>query len=462
MVGRLRLILMMLASAGPAMGQVTGQVAIANTPAGQALTAWLDAFNSGDRTKINAFLQKYSPKVAEAALTSPQFRGRSGGVDLVAITRSEPLSMAFRVQEKTRPTVLLVGRIEVTDHVPTTISNFTLHPVPTGAVLEDIKLDPALRKQAIEDVIAKLNEFYVYPAAAQKMADNLHDHEKKGDYSAIIDGDEFASRLSADLIDVSHDKHLRVFYYPYKLGADPAPLTFDQLTEYRRDLARDCGFHKLEILPNNIGYLKLDFFANPQACAKTAAAAIYFLANTDAVIFDLRENSGGEPAMVATMCTYLLDQPTLLNDFYDRKGNTTTEYWTLRYVPGIKLGNKPVYVLTSKQTFSGGEEFAYDLKNLKRVTVVGETTAGGSHPVGPHRAGDHFVVFVPSTLILNPVTRQDWEATGVTPDVPVKAEDALETAERLAAERIQQDASRDTGAGPNQVQLKPNGVATKD
>ena len=442
MVRRLRLILLMFVSAGPAMGQV----AIANTPAGQALTAWLDAFNSGDRAKIDVFLKTYSPKVAEAALTSPQFRGRSGGVDLVAITRSERLVIAFSVHEKTQPTVLLVGKLELTTQEPLTISNFTLHPVPTGAVLEDIKLDPAQRKLAIENVVANLNEFYVYPATAQKMADSLHDHEKKGDYSAITDGEEFAARLSADLIDVSHDKHLRVFYYPYKLGADSPPLTFDQLTEFRKDLARDCGFHKLEILPNNIGYLKLDFFANPQACAKTAAAAIYFLANTDAVIFDLRENSGGEPSMVAMMCTYLFDQPTHLNDFYDRKGNTTTEYWTLRYVPGIRLGtNKPAYVLTSKQTFSGGEEFAYDLKNLKRVTVVGETTAGGSHPVGPHRAGDHFVVFVPSTLILNPLTRGDWEGTGVMPDVPVKAEDALDTAERLAAERIQQDSSHDTG-----------------
>ncbi len=438
----LRLILMVLASAGPAVGQV----AIANTPAGQALTAWLDAFNSGDRAKIDTFVKNYSPKFAEAALTSPQFRGRSGGVDLVAITRSERLSIAFRVREKTQPTVLLVGKLELTTQEPLTISNFTLHPIPTGAVLEDIPLDAAQRKLAIENVIENLNQFYVYPATAQKMADSLHAHEQKGDYSAITDGEEFAARLSADLIDVSHDKHLRVFYYPYKLGTDAPPLTFDQLAEYRKDLARDCGFHKLEILPNNIGYLKLDFFASPQACAKTAAAAIYFLANTDAVIIDLRENTGGEPSMVAIMCTYLFDQPTLLNDFYDRRGNTTTEYWTLRYVPGIRLGaSKPVFVLTSKQTFSGGEEFAYDLKNLKRVTVVGETTAGGSHPVGPHRAGDHFVVFVPSTLILDPVTRTDWERVGVTPDVPVKAEEALDTAERLAAQRIQQDASHDTG-----------------
>ncbi len=152
MVRRLRLILMVLVSVCPALGQVT----IANTPAGQALAAWLDAFNSGDRAKIDTFLKRYSPKVAEAALTSPQFRGRSGGVDLVAITRSERLTIAFRVQEKTQPTVLLVGKLELTTQEPLTISNFTLHPVPTGAVLEDIKLDPAQRKLAIENVIANL------------------------------------------------------------------------------------------------------------------------------------------------------------------------------------------------------------------------------------------------------------------------------------------------------------------
>src|SRR5580704_2810979 len=235
MVRRLRLILMMLVIAGPAMGQVT----VANTPAGHVLQAWLDAFNSGDRAKIDVFLKTYSPKAAEAALTSPQFRGRSGGVDLVAVTRSERLSIAFRVHEKTQPTVLMVGKLELGTQEPLTISNFTLHPIPTGAVLEDIKLDPAQRKLAIENVIDNLNQFYVYPATAQKMADNLHDHEKKGDYNAITDGEEFAARLSADLIDVSHDKHLRVFYYPYKLGTDSPPLTNDQLTEYRKDLARD-------------------------------------------------------------------------------------------------------------------------------------------------------------------------------------------------------------------------------
>lgn len=440
MVRRLKLVLVVLAWAGTAWGQAK----VPNTPAGHALSAWLDAFNSGDRARIDVFLRSYAPKLTEAALTSAQFRGRSGGVTLQAITRSERYSIAFRVQERSQPTVL-IGKIEVTTLKQPTIFNFILRAVPPGAVLDDIKLDAALRKQVIEEIVANLNAYYVYPLMADKMAANLRAHESKGDYDAITDGDEFASLLAKHLLDVSHDKHLAVFYHAFKFTAEPAPLTFDQMTEDRKAMARDCGIPRAEILPGNIGYLRIDFFADPLACGRTAAAAISFLANTDAVIFDLRDNTGGDPRMVAIMLTYFFDKPVHLNDFYDRTDNKTSEYWTLRYVPGLRLGHKPAYVLTSSRTFSGAEEFAYDLKNLKRATVVGETTAGAAHPVSPHPAGDHFTVFVPNARITSPITNRDWEGTGVSPDVPVSADDALEAAKRLAAEKIQLSVDRATG-----------------
>ena len=275
------------------------------------------------------------------------------------------------------------------------------------------------------------------------MAESLRAHEQKGEYNNISDGDEFADLVTRHLLEVSHDKHLRVFYHPFKFASDPPAPTFDQLTEDRKAMARDCGIRKVDILPNNIGYLKFDFFPEPMACGRSAAAAISFLANTDAVIFDVRDNSGGDPRMVAMMLTYLFDQPVHLNDFYDRGDNKTAEYWTLRYVPGTRLGRKPAYVLTSPRTFSGAEEFAYDLRNLRRATVVGEITGGAAHPVSPHQAGDHFTIFVPDGRSVNPVTNKDWEGVGVIPDVAVKADDALEAAQRLAAERIQQTASHD-------------------
>ena len=140
--------------------------------------------------------------------------------------------------------------------------------------------------------------------------------------------------------------------------------------------------------------------------------------------------------MIAFISTYLFDEQTHLNDLWERKGDVTHQYWTLPYVPGKRLADKPVYVLTSKQTFSGAEEFSYNLKSLKRATIVGETTGGGAHPVSGHRIDDHFMIGVPFARAINPITKTNWEGTGVEPDVKVSAADALRTAEKLADERI--------------------------
>ena len=135
-----------------------------------------------------------------------------------------------------------------------------------------------------------------------------------------------------------------------------------------------------------------------------------------------------------------------LNNFYDRIGNRTTEYWTPRIVPGIRLGPKPAYVLMSGHTFSGAEEFAYDLRNLKRVTLVGETSGGGSHAVNGHPAGDHFVVWVPNARSISPVTGTDWEGVGVAPDVACRRRTRSKPRSRLAAEKIQLNAAREAKA----------------
>jgi C-terminal processing protease CtpA/Prc len=199
----------------------------------------------------------------------------------------------------------------------------------------------------------------------------------------------------------------------------------------------NCAFDKAEILFGNIGYVKFDGFMDPSVCAPTVTAALSFVANADALIFDLRENGGGDPAMVAFIASYLFDGRTHLNDLYNRKENSTEQYWTLAYVPGERMPKQPVYVLTSKRTFSGAEEFAYDLQTQKRATLVGETTGGGAHPVAGHTVADYFMVGVPFAKAVNPVTKTNWEGTGVEPDVKVSAAVALTTAEKLAAEKIQ-------------------------
>jgi len=159
----------------------------------------------------------------------------------------------------------------------------------------------------------------------------------------------------------------------------------------------------------------------------------------DAIIFDLRDNGGGDPKMIAFISTYLFGEATHLNDLYNRKEDSTTQYWTMPYVPGKRLTGKPVFVLTSKRTFSGAEEFSYNLKNLKRATIIGETTGGGAHPVSGHRVDDHFMIGVPFAKAVNPISKTNWEGTGVEPDVKVPADEALDVAKKMAAEQIRNE-----------------------
>jgi len=435
-------LVLLLTGIGAGIGQAVGQTAIPDTSAGKTLRAWLDAFNSGDHAKIEAYIKTTDPQQTADGMMA--FRNQTGGFDLLSIESSEPLLIKFRVKEKASPTEA-IGSLEVKDGQPATVEHFSLRAIPPGAVVENIRLDAAARERVIDGVVKNLTEYYVYPETAKKMKDAIGAHEKAGDYNAITDGDAFAGRLTDDLEAVSHDKHLRVNYSPVKLPVeDHGPSAEDQ-ARMRKQMEHDnCGFGKVEILPRNIGYVKFNMFAEADDCAPTVIAAMNFLAHVDAIIFDLRDNGGGDPRMVAFISTYLFDKPTHLNDLYNRKEDSTTQYWTLPYVPGTLLAKQPAFVLTSHRTFSGAEEFTYNLKNLKRATIVGETTGGGAHPVSGHRIDDHFMIGVPFARAVNPITKTNWEGTGVDPDVSVKASDALDTAQKLAEEKL----SAAAAAGP--------------
>ena len=422
--------------AGGAWGQ---QAAIPDTAAGHTLKAWLEAFNSGDRDTEAQYIKTYEP--TKSLDEEMRFRGMTGGFDLKEIVKSEPQRLEFMVKERNGETVA-VGKLEVKAGDPAQVANFSLRPVPPGTKAEDLnfKIDAAGRAKVIDGAVAALNESYVYPETAKKMEEAVRGHQKKGEYDTITDGDDFAKRLTDDLQAVSHDKHLHVMFSPAALPADmgrEGPPDPKQQEDERKEMERaNCGFDKAEVMEGNIGYLKFDFFGNPKFCGATAVAAMNFLANVDAIIFDLRENGGGDPKMVAFISSYLFAERTHLNDLWTRKGDVTDQYWTDPYVPGKRLDGKPAFVLTSKETFSGGEEFTNNLKVLKRATIVGETTGGGAHPVRGHRIDDHFGIGVPFARAVNPVTHKDWEGTGVEPDVKVDAAQALDTAKKLAAEKV--------------------------
>jgi len=425
-----RVFALLLVGVGCGLAQVT----VPGTPAGQTLQAWLDAFNSGDRTRIETYVKSVDQSQSVDGMIS--FRNQTGGFELLSIESSEPLHIRFRVKEKGGSTTAL-GNLLVKDGQPPTVGTFGLRALPPGAVLEDVTIDAAERKKVIDGVDIDLKEYYVEPVAAQQMADALKTHESKGDYDAISDGDTFATRLTKDLQDVSHDRHLRVDFSPFKMPPRTEPTPEDEARFHQQMEHANCAFNKVEILPNNIGYIKFDGFMDASFCGPTVVAAMGFVAHTDAIIFDLRQNGGGQPAMVTLIASYLFDKPTHVIDIYNRKEDSTTQNWTQSYLPGPRLTRQPVFVLTSKRTFSGAEEFAFDLKNQKRAMIVGETTGGGAHPVSGHRVADYFMVGVPFAKSLDPVTKTNWEGIGVDPDVKVPAADALATAEKLALERIQ-------------------------
>jgi C-terminal processing protease CtpA/Prc len=194
------------------------------------------------------------------------------------------------------------------------------------------------------------------------------------------------------------------------------------------------GVSKVEVLPGNVGLLDLRAFAPKALSAPALGAAMSLLAHTEALIFDLRANGGGDPETVAFLCSYLFPEGRRvhLNDIYDRPKNQTRQFWTDPTVPGPRYADKPIYVLTSARTFSGAEEFSYNLQTQKRATLIGETTGGGAHPGGPVALGAGFVAFVPTGRAINPITKTNWEGTGVKPDLPTPAANALKVAHQRA------------------------------
>jgi C-terminal processing protease CtpA/Prc len=227
--------------------------------------------------------------------------------------------------------------------------------------------------------------------------------------------------------------HLDVHYSEAPLPKAPPAATPDALERRRRVLEQqNCLFEPVRTLPHNIGYLKLNGFAEPSVCRSTATAEMAALNHADAVIIDLRDNRGGFPGMVMQIAAYFFDHPEYM---YNPREETTERSWTRSPVPGSKLADKPVYILTSGRTLSAAEHFSYNLKMLKRATLVGEKT-GGAADVGTfHRIDDHFGMGIRETRSVNPYATPDWAVTGVEPDVAVNVGDALETAERLAVSR---------------------------
>lgn len=290
-------------------------------------------------------------------------------------------------------------------------------------------IDAAGRQAVIASLGKQLQANYVFPDVAKTLSASLVAKEAAGSYDSAANTTAFGDALSKDLRELGKDGHFQLAYDPGFRAPAAATPSKEELQQRRQEVAdRGFGVQKVEVLPGNVGYLEVRGFGPTEFVSEAFDAAMNLLSGSEALILDLRRNGGGEPSSVAYLMSHFFaaGDERHLNDIYTRPDDTTRQYWTSPSV-GTRY-TKPVYVLTSARTFSGGEECAYDFQTQKRATLVGETTGGGANPGDGFALDKGFAVFIPTGRAINPITHTNWEHVGVKPDVAVPAADALKTA----------------------------------
>lgn len=291
------------------------------------------------------------------------------------------------------------------------------------------------QKALIENIVEQFNNNYVFPEVAKEMGEHLYDQLEKEAYTGI-DSKELAAQLTQDMRSITHDKHIRINCIERDANNKPTNSLVDIHKRFK-----NYGFEETKILEGNIGYIDLRLFfpINTDHNAKKVVHKIMNqMASTDALIIDLRKCVGGSPEMISLLVSYLYPEDTIihLNNFFYRPTNSTFKSYTLKEIDGDRLPDVPVYILTGAKTFSAAEEFCYDLKNLKRATLVGTTTGGGAHTVEPRKINKDFEMSLPTGRAINPITKTNWEGVGVSPHRAVSEEQALTKAHILALQSL--------------------------
>ena len=299
-------------------------------------------------------------------------------------------------------------------------------------------------REIVTKAMELLRANYVFPDQAERAATAIEAKLEAGEYDHL-DEITLTERLTRDLQEITGDRHLGV-----RLGGGPGPPRervpepeeprdheARRLAMRQRGRLDNFGIRRVERLDGNVGYLDVRRVAMPANAGPAITAAMELVAGTYALLLDLRHNHGGSPEGVVVWCSYLLDErPTHLNDIFHADTGETRQFWGLPYVPGTRYLDRPVYVLTSGHTFSGGEDFAYTLQALGRAEIIGETTGGGAHPTRPFPISAAVHIGIPFARSINPVTGTNWQGTGVVPDVAVPEAQARDTAYAKALEHV--------------------------
>ena len=319
------------------------------------------------------------------------------------------------------------------------LASILLPSLRVNAQSSNVKIEAGARSQTIKEISRLLLANYVHPDTAKRMSEFILKRSKNGAYDTITDVVRFADALNTDLYSIYHDGHLLVQYNPALSAAllDPEPAEpVDHEANLRRLKKVNFGLNKVEILNGNIGYINIEkFWADGVHGNEAVRSAMRFVSNADALIIDVRNCGGGSQQTVSMICSYFFDKKVHMNSMYDRAAKSTTEYWTSPDSTFPSLVKMPLYILASNRTFSAAEEFCYDLQARKRAVIVGERTGGGAHGTFEQPAGNGFVLFIPYSKAINPVTNKNWEGSGVKPDHVYPADEALSAAQLMIFER---------------------------
>jgi hypothetical protein len=300
-----------------------------------------------------------------------------------------------------------------------------------------LEMNAAKQAELIDEIGKLISERYVEPEVGANAVEQLQTNLASGGYESISSPQDLAGALTEDLS--VFDEHFHVFWSPPGSGPAPGAHTEESEAEWAKiSRVQNYGFENLTRLPGNLGYLDLRYFDSVTHGGTTAVAAMAFVANTDAVIVDLRQNGGGEPAMVQLLLSYFFGAERVhYNSFQSRATDAIEQFWSLARVEGTRMPEVPLYVLTSRRTGSAAEGFAYALQALGRATIIGRGTAGAANPGETFQVIDGFSIFVSTGKPINPITGTNWEKKGVQPDIDVSSVEALDTAQILALQGLQ-------------------------
>ncbi|MER7736192.1 S41 family peptidase [Streptomyces erythrochromogenes] len=287
-------------------------------------------------------------------------------------------------------------------------------------------------EEIIERALERIGAGYVFPEKTADIDAAVRGRLAAGAYDGL-DERTLCETVTAHIQEVCPDKHLRLLWAEEPQSLEPEDQDAGKAAFLALLEAENHGVRRVERLEGGVTLVDLRLIATAAEGAAVIGAAMQLAALGSALVLDLRACRGGSPEGAAMWCSYFFpDDQVHLNDIYERSTGTTRQYWTLAHLPAPRFLDRPVYVLTSAVTFSGGEDVAYTLQAHGRAVVVGETTRGGAHPTDRHAVSEHVVVAVPAARTISTVTGGNWEGVGVVPDIAVPADQALDAALKAA------------------------------